>query len=80
MQLRKVIDGLHSNAVRAHYIDKAARALAQSDKEASQVAKSWENRVEEVVERSWVVRSKEKTQNCCGAQDGTVVRSSPSTA
>ncbi len=51
--LRKQIDGLRSNALRAHYVDKVARALARDDKEAAAVAKSWSNRTIELTERTW---------------------------
>jgi len=60
--LRNVIDGLRSNAVRAHYIDKVARALSQSDKEAKDVVKSWANRTIEVEERQWQPPSPAKTR------------------
>ena len=59
-ELRKVIDRLSSAAVRAHYVDKAARALSQTTKEAQAVVKSWGTFEEVKVERAWVVRSEEK--------------------
>ena len=59
-ELRKVIDKLSSAAVRAHYVDKAARALSQSTKEAQAVIKSWGTFEEVKVERAWQVRSAEK--------------------
>ena len=43
-RLRHLIDGLQSKALRAHYIDKAARALTTSDKEAEKLAKEWGNK------------------------------------
>ena len=61
-ELRKVIDGLRSNAVRAHYIDKVARALSRDDKGAKDVAKTWGNRTIEVEERQWQPPSPMKTR------------------
>lgn len=40
-KLRALIDGLRSRALRAHYIDKAARVLAGNAKEAEKLAKEW---------------------------------------
>ena len=59
-ELRKVIDRLSSAAVRAHYVDKAARVLSQTTKEAQAVVKSWGTFEDVKVERAWVVRSEEK--------------------
>lgn len=59
-ELRKVIDKLQSAAVRAHYIDKAARALSQTNKEAQEVVKSWGTFEDVKVERAWVKRSEKK--------------------
>jgi DNA primase len=61
-ELRALIDGLVSNTVRTHYIDKVARALSQDDKEARKVAKDWGTRSVPVEERQWVIRSEEKTK------------------
>ena len=61
-ELRAIIDGLVSNTVRTHYIDKVARALSQDDKEARKVAKDWGTRSVPVEERQWVIRSEEKTK------------------
>ena len=61
-ELRKVIDGLRSNAVRAHYIDKVARALSRDDKGAKDVAKTWGNRTIQVEEREWQPPSPIKTR------------------
>ena len=52
-ELRKVIDGLRSNALRTHYVDKVARALARDDKEATTLSKSWSNRTVALTERTW---------------------------
>ena len=61
-ELRKIIDGLHSNAVRVHYIDKVARALSQTDKEAVELTKSWSGRTIEIEERQWSLPSPTKTR------------------
>lgn len=42
-KLRTLIDGLRSKALRAHYIDRAARVLSTNDKEAEKLAKEWGN-------------------------------------
>lgn len=42
-KLRQLIDGMRSRALRAHYIDRAARVLATSTKEAEKLAKEWGN-------------------------------------
>lgn len=41
-KLQQLINGLRSKALRAHYIDRAARALSTTDKEAEKLAKGWE--------------------------------------
>lgn len=56
-ELRKVVDALQSNALRAHYIDKVARALTHGEKEARQVVNGWGNRTVEVTEREWQKKS-----------------------
>jgi len=61
-QLRKVIDGLHSNAVRAHYVDKVARVLSRTDKEAATVAKGWGERSIVIEKREWTPPSAEQTR------------------
>lgn len=43
-KLRTLIDNLRSKALRTHYIDKAARVLSSTDKEAEKLAKQWGNR------------------------------------
>jgi len=55
--LHQIIDRLASRALRAHYIDKAARALAKTSKQASKLAESWTNRETIAVENSWTPRS-----------------------
>ena len=60
--LRQVIDGLHSNAVRAHYIDKVSRALSRTDKEAATVAKGWGQRSVVIEKREWTPPSPEQTR------------------
>ena len=61
-QLRKVIDGLYSDAVRAHYIDKVARALSHTDKEATSFAKTWGDRSVVIEKREWVPPTPEQTR------------------
>ena len=61
-QLRKVIDGLHSNAVRAHYIDKVSRALSRTDKEAAATAKGWGDRSVVIEKREWTPPTPEQTR------------------
>lgn len=60
--LRSVIDGLHSNAVRAHYIDKVARALSHTDKEATTFAKGWGERSVAIEKREWMPPTAEQTR------------------
>jgi DNA primase len=43
-KLHGLIDGLRSKALRTHYIDKAARVLSTTEKEAEKLAKDWGNR------------------------------------
>ena len=62
-ELRKVIDDLRSNALRAHYIDKVARVLVKTEKEAVAVVKSWGNRAVQVEARQWTPRTPEQTRN-----------------
>ena len=40
-QLKELINNLKSTALRAHYIDKAARVLSRDQKEAEKIAKGW---------------------------------------
>jgi len=61
-KLRDVIDGLQSNALRAHYIDKVARTISNNEKEARNVAKNWGSRSVAVVEKEWVLRTREQTK------------------
>jgi len=61
-QLRKVIDGLHSNAVRAHYVDKVSRILSRTDKEAAATAKSWGDRSVVIEKREWTPPTPEQTR------------------
>ena len=42
-KLRELIDDLSSKALRTHYIDKAARVLTESNKDAEKLAKDWGN-------------------------------------
>ena len=61
-QLKKVIDGLHSNAVRSHYIDKVSRVLSRTDKEAATTAKNWGDRSVEIKKREWTPPTPEQTR------------------
>ena len=61
-QLRAVIDGLQSNALRAHYVDKVSRALSNNEKEARDIAKNWGGRSIQVTEKVWSLRTKEQTK------------------
>lgn len=56
-KLRSLIDGLRSKALRTHYIDKSARVLSSTDKEAKLLSQSWGQRVLHVTETdSWSPR------------------------
>ncbi len=55
-RLRGLIDGLKSKALRTHYVDKAARVLSTTDKEAQELAKSWGRAHFTPVESSWSSR------------------------
>ncbi len=61
-QLRAVIDGLQSNALRTHYIDKVARALSHDEKGARTLAKGWATRSIPLTEKVWTLRTKEQTK------------------
>lgn len=57
-KLKSLINGLKSKALRAHYIDRAARSLAKTDKEADRIAKDWStNRLEVGGNGVWEPRS-----------------------
>ena len=55
-RLQILINGLQSKALRAHYIDKASRALAKTDKEADKLSKQWEHFDHQQEAKSWVPR------------------------
>ena len=57
-----MIDGLHSNAVRSHYIDKVSRVLSRTDKEAATTAKNWGDRSVEIKKREWTPPTPEQTR------------------
>lgn len=61
-ELKKVIDGLQSNALRAHYVDKVSRALARDEKDAAIVAKNWTVRSVELKKVDWRPRTAEETR------------------
>lgn len=56
-RLRTLINGLKSKALRAHYIDRAARVLSSDDKEAKKLADNWGDRQDEMVDREWEPRT-----------------------
>ena len=60
--LHQIIDRLASRALRAHYIDKAARALAKTKKQAVKLAESWTNRETITVENAWVPRTESEAR------------------
>lgn len=60
--LKEVIDGLHSNALRTHYIDKVARLLSNSEKQAQTLAKNWGGRSVEVAKKEWTLRTEQQTK------------------
>jgi len=55
-KLKDLIGGMRSKALRRHYIDKAARVLTSSSKEAEALAKDWGNDSFFSVENSWQAR------------------------
>ena len=61
-KLRGLIDGLRSKALRAHYIDKAARVLSTTSKEAEKLAKEWGNREFFHETDSWKPRTPAQTR------------------
>lgn len=61
-KLRGLIDGLRSRALRTHYIDKAARVLTSTEKEAEKLAKEWGNRQFFQSADSWKPRSPAETR------------------
>ena len=56
-QLKGLIEKLKSSALRAHYIDKAARVLSRDKKEAEKVAKEWTVRRSYSEHSTWEPRS-----------------------
>lgn len=61
-KLRQLIDSLRSKALRTHYIDKAARVLSSSDKEADKLAKQWGNTDLNALETEWSPRDYQETR------------------
>ena len=61
-RLRALIDGLRSKALRTHYIDKAARVLTNSEKEAEKLAKQWGNREFFSSEAEWAPRTPQEAR------------------
>ena len=63
-KLKDLINSLRSKALRAHYIDRAARALSATDKEAEKLAKGWETRsYGQVGQQVWQPRSPHEARN-----------------
>ena len=60
--LKQQVDGLQSNALRAHYIDKISRALTRDEKEATTMVKGWSKRTVEIEKREWQRRHPEKVR------------------
>lgn len=57
-KLKDLISGLRSKALRAHYVDRAARALSTTDKEAEKLVKTWETSgYEAVAQHVWEPRT-----------------------
>ena len=61
-KLKQVINKFHSAAVRAHYIDKAARALSSTPKQAKEIVKNWGSFPDVKSDQLWTPRSKEKSR------------------
>jgi len=61
-KLRALIDGLRSKALRTHYIDKAARVLTATEKEAEKLAKEWGNREFFSSEAEWIPRDPQEAR------------------
>lgn len=62
LKLRALINSLRSKALRAHYIDKAARVLTKNNKEAEKLAKQWGDDLPEVATSSWVPRDLQQSR------------------
>lgn len=65
-QLKALINDLRSKALRTHYIDKAARVLSTTDKEAEKLAKSWSTK--EIYESSAVWHQRDPQQVILAAE------------
>jgi DNA primase len=61
-KLRTLIDSLRSKALRTHYVDKAARVLTSSEKEAEKLAKDWGNGEFFASESEWIPRAPSATR------------------
>lgn len=61
-KLRALIDSLRSKALRAHYIDKAARVLTKTPKEAEKLAKHWGAKEFYVQQSGWKPRTPWETR------------------
>lgn len=61
-KLQDLISGLKSKALRTHYIDKASRVLAASDKEAKELASQWRVGNSVVTQRTWELRGADETR------------------
>lgn len=62
-KLHQLIDGLRSKALRAHYIDKAARVLTNNAKEAAKLAKGWGAKTFLQNAREWTPRTPWETRS-----------------
>lgn len=56
-RLRTLINGLRSKTLRTHYIDKAARVLGSSSKEAEKIAKEWGEGAKYISKVDWQPRT-----------------------
>ena len=56
-KLKDLINGLRSNALRTHYIDRAARMLAKTNKDAEKIAKTWSSQWDNLFVSDWKPRT-----------------------
>ena len=61
-KLHDLIDNLPSPALRAHYVNKAARVLSAEAREAAKIAEEWQARRNESIGCEWVPRTPEETR------------------
>jgi DNA primase len=61
-KLKQLINGLRSNALRTHYIDRAARILSKNEKEAQKIAKGWSSGFQQPPRIDWKPRTATETR------------------